>query len=784
MKNIKIKDTHEPLEVGEVVAIRYGENYHRAIIEDLKNEEEGRALFYICWLIDIGTMFETETVYRLPPYARKPKPLALQASLNNVVYVQQHLIFDEESGQPKKIVEYVTMPTILAHRVSLEILQDVKDLKFGIEDKADGILFGDVLYQKDNEEKSLKQSLIDEGILSINENLFKDIQENIYTYKETHLLLIVQICKKLNSNLILPENNGNKAACRKMISKYLEEFDNSDLLEDHENLQPILNRRRKANHSKSPNSRNSFYSENECASESDASKSREDTTNSNVSNNVSVAKSRTKLMLEKLKRHRKTMEIEELENKGHDALNLSYSISPKQKLAEKDKEDISISVESSSDAGTSLEKTHLQNGVSKAAMETPVPEPKRKLLPKNAIIVPAGASYSIRPMASSTPKPTNSRRINGRTSSDDSDRRSKRPFKSMNVLSEDRLPSEEEKFSISEDKSLEEVAPVEQPPRTGLLNIKPVCSCKQCEHWTQESEWDKKISYGEKVPEIHSVVDVESLMLFKEGIVESERCIKSLDYKNMTKVQKQAMLKVVVHGEYSPVPVKSVTHMGFNEGIHASLRHLDYRETKRIQMYSWPAMFRNQHVCLINGPQTGKTIGYLPIMLSFLLDKEDRYKPLLKLNGPIFIILCASSKKCEDVYDLSKILLGRNKAKLFLLTYPNSQVNTANIEFLVTTPSILVDLLQSNTISFRRLCHLVIEDGDKIFAYETDIAKIFASIQNMLEHRLCHKPVQLVICADHWNSHIENILKMLNNTPLFVLVTILKLLCTVKCSSL
>lgn len=86
---------------------------------------------------------------------------------------------------------------------------------------------------------------------------------------------------------------------------------------------------------------------------------------------------------------------------------------------------------------------------------------------------------------------------------------------------------------------------------------------------------------------------------------------------------------------------------------------------------------------------------------------------------------------------------------------------------LITTPTILIDLLKSHKISFKRLCHFILEDGSQIMKKNDELLKkIFNLIDNMLENRKFSKSVQLVICAEHWNARLEKLLNTLKMLPL------------------
>lgn len=111
--------------------------------------------------------------------------------------------------------------------------------------------------------------------------------------------------------------------------------------------------------------------------------------------------------------------------------------------------------------------------------------------------------------------------------------------------------------------------------------------------------------------------------------------------------------------------------MNIHSEIHTNLSKLNYKESKRIQHYAFPSITRNQNVFLVNEKKTGKTMAYLPIVTSFVIEKEERYTSLLKMGGgPLVIILCSNSKKCEEVYLLSKLILDRHQRKCSLVTYP------------------------------------------------------------------------------------------------------------------
>ncbi|XP_057658542.1 putative ATP-dependent RNA helicase TDRD12 [Diorhabda carinulata] len=299
------------------------------------------------------------------------------------------------------------------------------------------------------------------------------------------------------------------------------------------------------------------------------------------------------------------------------------------------------------------------------------------------------------------------------------------------------------------------------------LKIKPHCNCTQCTIWTKEE--DISLENMDTTSKVAKIKGTRTYLLFKENETgDSVLNINSVDYASMNKVDKQSTQKVLVHSELMINPVHQIPKLTFHSDIHISLYDLQYRQARRIQIYTWSAILRNQHVFMIHGPRTGKSMAYMPCMLTFILEKHDRYATLLKVSGgPIVIILCRNTDKCEQLSDLAKLLMQNKKCNISLVTYPLGHVNTSHTDMLITTPDILIDLLRNNSINFKKLCHLVIEDGDTLLTkYKEAMDVIFELCQSMLRNRLFSKSLQLVVCSEHWTSHMKHLIKKLYQVPL------------------
>lgn len=88
------------------------------------------------------------------------------------------------------------------------------------------------------------------------------------------------------------------------------------------------------------------------------------------------------------------------------------------------------------------------------------------------------------------------------------------------------------------------------------------------------------------------------------------------------------------------------------------------------------------------------------------------------------------------------------------------------MDVVITTPPVMVDLLNANKINFKRLCHLILEDGTKLFHQHYQLVdKILRLVDTMLKNRKFLKTVQFVVCAEHWDFRLQKLLGALDLLP-------------------
>lgn len=118
-------------------------------------------------------------------------------------------------------------------------------------------------------------------------------------------------------------------------------------------------------------------------------------------------------------------------------------------------------------------------------------------------------------------------------------------------------------------------------------------------------------------------------------------------------------------------PCKSIEEAPFHELIHQALKgFLVYT----IQSFSWPAIVRNQNICLVNSARSGKTYGYLPVLCSNLISDSVKYTVLPQRTvSPIVLVVCPGVAVAENVYKMTINILQyvrENKMPSVVLAIP------------------------------------------------------------------------------------------------------------------
>uniref|UniRef100_A0AAQ4PYS7 RNA helicase n=1 Tax=Gasterosteus aculeatus aculeatus TaxID=481459 RepID=A0AAQ4PYS7_GASAC len=188
-----------------------------------------------------------------------------------------------------------------------------------------------------------------------------------------------------------------------------------------------------------------------------------------------------------------------------------------------------------------------------------------------------------------------------------------------------------------------------------------------------------------------------------------------------------------------------------------AMKSKQYGALSPADRYSWTAVARGCNTVIVSH-NADQPLAYLAPLLTHIL--LNSIFSLTSGTGPIVVLLCQGWKKAQVVYGLLEdmkvapvlhpliLLLGVGKNEAKAVKIPKDCL------LLVTTPFSLVRLLSSHCFLFLRLCHLVLDEADRLFTVAPDqMAAILEHFQK--ETASCSR--QLVAVAKKWTGHMEGL---------------------------
>ncbi|XP_077166255.1 putative ATP-dependent RNA helicase TDRD12 [Paroedura picta] len=194
------------------------------------------------------------------------------------------------------------------------------------------------------------------------------------------------------------------------------------------------------------------------------------------------------------------------------------------------------------------------------------------------------------------------------------------------------------------------------------------------------------------------------------------------------------------------------------------------------QSFSWPPIARGCDSVIIS-PENGPLV-YLPPLITFLQSRSC-YVSLPARNGPIALIICPGWKKAEKVFELLEIYTRCSRPlhpRLLLLGLNKEEIKSVKLlrgcEVVITTPHNVLRLLESHSLMFLRLCHLVFDEVEVLFSEANE------EMLNILEYYKNHfgveeresAPRQVIAIGSHWNKNVEYLTQEFMNDP-YVVIT-------------
>ncbi|XP_077319462.1 putative ATP-dependent RNA helicase TDRD12 [Lithobates pipiens] len=157
-------------------------------------------------------------------------------------------------------------------------------------------------------------------------------------------------------------------------------------------------------------------------------------------------------------------------------------------------------------------------------------------------------------------------------------------------------------------------------------------------------------------------------------------------------------------------------------GIKKRLMATGYSGPNLTESYCWAPIAEGSDTIVIT-PDCSNPMYYIPPLLTYLNCASAVYKVLPAKHGPHAIVLCSSWDKCHTVYNLlmdySKCVQLVNPM-LVLVGQSKEEIEGLNLRkpycLVVTTPHCLLRCMEHHGLLLLRLCHLVLDEVDVLFA--------------------------------------------------------------------
>ena len=235
----------------------------------------------------------------------------------------------------------------------------------------------------------------------------------------------------------------------------------------------------------------------------------------------------------------------------------------------------------------------------------------------------------------------------------------------------------------------------------------------------------------------------------------------------------QSERRIFVHGTDLQPRILNLNEAKLNEGIHNNMFKHGYRSIFPTQAHSWNEIIDGRSVTIVNSRNSGKTMTFLPSLLSLLSNKSDTDEDISQ--GPIAIIITSSSREVETLYYLCKQLLPNKDVKIVkafgIWNFKDKCIELLNgCDLLITTPSCFTRFTKCDAIKMfdrNRIKHLVLENLDLMYEkFKMDLVVILKLCTNGTE--LPQDNPQIIITATCWQNYLHFFSKFATN-PIIVI---------------
>lgn len=230
---------------------------------------------------------------------------------------------------------------------------------------------------------------------------------------------------------------------------------------------------------------------------------------------------------------------------------------------------------------------------------------------------------------------------------------------------------------------------------------------------------------------------------------------------------------IFVYGTDLQPRIQNVSEANFTEVIYNNLFKYGYRSVFPIQSYCWNEIIDGRSVTIVNDQNSGKTMTFLPPLLSLLSVKSKPHDEATQ--GPIAIVITNTSREVEALYCLCRQLLPIKDVKIVksfgIWNFKDKCIELLNgCDLLITTPSCFTRFTESVTIKMfdrKIIKYLVLENLDLMYEkFKTELEVILKICTTGTEFPK-NNP-QIIITATCWQDFLNSFSKFSTNPVIII----------------
>jgi len=260
-------------------------------------------------------------------------------------------------------------------------------------------------------------------------------------------------------------------------------------------------------------------------------------------------------------------------------------------------------------------------------------------------------------------------------------------------------------------------------------------------------------------------------------------------------VEQFDVAKIFVHG-VTKKPLKSLLEAKFAQVVIQNMKKLNYNSIRRTQAYCWGPICEGRSTAIINGDKSGKTLSYLPAILSSIILGEE-HNLVSSTQGPIGVIIAKTSREVDRIFSLSKLLTKRveNAQSVpelrIVKAFGEYKLGEKKIELLngcdllITSPSCFGRFTKGETFRMfnkDRIKHLIFDGFDTMHDnFHEEIMEILRTCTRGMS-QAAYNP-QLIVVSNSWFREYASLLKLVED-PLIVIGNYIEAAFYAKCKIL